>query len=171
MHPTNDKGRLTSKFLSRMMLKCIREITPEQVTYLQEYKSVPNTLDYLKHESLITIDWEELRYQGDLEDAAASKPVEMTPEETLMSNEVEELSEDMKREIDSEGRKNLGKTSLAFMDLESMSTTSRFVYLGMAFALFSGLIIYFYNVLLVKEEDPNKVRRAKIDAKRASKKS
>lgn len=31
-HPTKDKGRLTSKFLSRMMLKCTKEITPEQVT-------------------------------------------------------------------------------------------------------------------------------------------
>lgn len=38
-----------------------------------------------------------------------------------MSNDVEELSEDMRRESDIENRKSVGKTSLAFVDLETMS--------------------------------------------------
>jgi hypothetical protein len=29
VHPTQDKGRLTSKFLARMMLTCVKDITPE----------------------------------------------------------------------------------------------------------------------------------------------
>ena len=29
VHPTNDKGRLTSKFLARMMLKCVDQISEE----------------------------------------------------------------------------------------------------------------------------------------------
>jgi len=81
-------------------------------------------LDYTRDEQLIMIDWELMRYQGDVALPDASRPVEMTPEESIMSNDVEELSEDMRRENDAEVRKALGKTSLAFMDLENMSLTS-----------------------------------------------
>jgi hypothetical protein len=64
-----------------------------------------------------------MRYQGDVALPDASRPVDMTPEESIMSNDVEELSEDMRRENDAEVRKALVKTSLAFMDLENMSLT------------------------------------------------
>lgn len=67
------------------------------------------------------IDWEELRYQGDSSLPEASRPVEMSPTESMMSNDVEELSEDMRRENDLEVRKAVGKTSLAFVDLQNMS--------------------------------------------------
>jgi hypothetical protein len=63
------------------------------------------------------IDWEDLRYKGDPEDIAAKRPVEMSQAESMMANQVEELSEDMRRESDLEVRKALGKTSLAFIDL------------------------------------------------------
>lgn len=117
VHPTQDKGRLTSKFLARMMLKCVKDITPEQVTDLQVFKHTPLELDYQKNEELIMIDWEDLRYKGDPEDIAAKRPVEMSQAESMMANQVEELSEDMRRESDLEVRKALGKTSLAFIDL------------------------------------------------------
>ncbi len=79
VHPTNDKGRLTSKFLARMMLKCVRESTPEQTAYIANFKNTPLDLDYTKYEDLIMIDWEELRYQGDSNDPEAKRPVEMSP--------------------------------------------------------------------------------------------
>ena len=41
----------------------------------------------------------------------------------MMSNDVEELSEDMKREHELDFRKSVGKTTLAFIDLENMSPT------------------------------------------------
>jgi len=41
----------------------------------------------------------------------------------MMSNDVEELSEDMKRENELDFRKSVGKTTLAFIDLENMSPT------------------------------------------------
>lgn len=55
-----------------MMLKCLQEINPRQVTYLQKYKNKYLELDYKEHEDLIKINWEDLRFQGDPNDRYAS---------------------------------------------------------------------------------------------------
>jgi hypothetical protein len=127
-----------------MMLKCGKEITPAQVTSLQNYKNNPLDLDYTKDEDLIMIDWEELRYKGDSSEPEASRQVEMTPEESIMSNDVEELSEDMKRETENESRKALGKTTLAFIDLENMSATVKTACILFTTILFGGIGYFFY---------------------------
>lgn len=168
VHPTQDKGRLTSKFLSRMMLKCGKEITPAQVTQLQNYKNSPLDLDYTKDEDLIMIDWEEMRYQGDSNEPEASRPVEMSPEESIMSNDVEELSEDMRRETESETRKAMGKTTLAFIDLENMSATVKTACILFASILFGGIGYFFYLGLFAKEDDPIRAKREKLNARRAA---
>lgn len=170
-HPTTDKGRLTSKFLSQMMLKCMKEIEPEQVEFLQNHKISPTDLDYSLYEHLISIKWDDLRYQGDNpeEDEAAKRPVEMSPEEQMMSSDVEELSEEMRRETDLESRKNLGKTTLAFIELEGMSATLQMVFLALAVVLFGSLGFFFYKELFAGKEDPNKERRRKFEEKRAKK--
>lgn len=151
VHPTSDKGRLTSKFLARMMLKCVRESSPEQTAQIAHFKNTPLDLDYTKYEDLIMIDWEELRYQGDSSDPEAKRPVEMSPQESMMSNDVEELSEDMRRETEAENRKALGKTTLAFIDLENMSATTQGLFVLLAVVLFSGLGVFFYRGLILKE--------------------
>jgi hypothetical protein len=150
VHPTSDKNRLTSKFLARMMLKCVRDSTPEQTAFLQAFKNTPLDLDYTKYEDLILIDWEELRYHGDYTDPEAKRPVEMSPQESMMSNDVEELSEDMRRETEVENRKSLGKTTLAFIDLEHMSATTQAFFVALAVAIFAGLGVFFYQGLFVK---------------------
>ena len=48
-----------------MMLKCVKEISPDQIAHLQTYKNTPLELDYTKDEQLILIDWEDLRYKGE----------------------------------------------------------------------------------------------------------
>lgn len=151
VHPTSDKGRLTSKFLARMMLKCVRESTPEQTAYLVNFKNTPLDLDYTKHEDLIMIDWEELRYHGDSNEPDAKRPVEMSPQESMMSNDVEELSEDMRRETEVENRKSLGKTTLAFIDLENMPASTQAFFVILAVVIFTGLGVFFYKGLIVKE--------------------
>jgi len=170
-HPTSDKGRLTSKFLAQMMLKCMKEISPEQVAYLQSHKNTPNDLDYSTHEQLITIDWDELKYKGDgvEEDPSATRAVEMTPEEQMMSSEVEELSEEMRRETDIENRKSLGKTTLAFINLEDMSASVALVFVALAVVLFSSLGFFFYKNLFEPKEEPGKARRREIQERRAKK--
>lgn len=103
------------------MLKCVAEISDDQIAELQQWKNKPLEVDYTKNEDLIMIDWEELRYtEGDTTDPQAKRPVDMSSEELMMSNDVEELSEDMRRANDQENRKSLGKTTLAFIDLENM---------------------------------------------------
>jgi len=75
----------------------------------------------------------------------------------------------MRRETDAENRKSVGKTSLAFMDLENMSTELRLVFLVAAICLFGILGYIFYKELFVEKEDPSKARRQKINEKRAAK--
>ena len=73
---------------------------------------------------LIEIDWDSLRYQSPNEEPVEGEgtgPVDMTPQEILMSNEVEDYSEEMKRETDEEIRQAMGKTQIAFWDFENMS--------------------------------------------------
>ena len=69
-----------------------------------------------------------------------------------MSQEVEELSEDMKRESDAETRKAMGKTQLAFIDLENMSAFSCFLWIVFASAVFGSIGYFFYTQLFQKEE-------------------
>jgi hypothetical protein len=92
-HPTEDKSRLLSKILAQMMIKCSGEISPEQVAHLQGFKTNALAFDYRKtdYAPMIEIDWESLKYQpneeSDEEDPNAGKgPVELTPEESLMSS-------------------------------------------------------------------------------------
>ena len=85
-----------------------------------------------------------------------------------MSNEVEEYSDEMKRESDLELKASMGKTQLAFVDLTTMSPTTRIICLVIAIVFF-GLVGYiFYKQLFAKDPNPDKIRKDKIDAKRRS---
>ena len=88
--------------------------------------------------------------EGTDDDPAATRPVDMTAEEAMMSNDVEELSEDMKRESDIESRKAMGKTSLAFIDLENMNNGTQLAFICLAAAFFSAIAWYFYTNLFNK---------------------
>lgn len=115
------------------------------------------------------IDWEDLRYKGDPADAEASRPVEMTQEESIMSNDVEELSEDMRRENDLAVRKTLGKTSLAFIDLENMSMGLQLFFLVTAVGIFSAIGLFFYNALFKKEVSAAELHKEKVMVRRSKK--
>ena len=83
-----------------------------------------------------------------------------------MSTQVEELSEDLKRENDEEIRQSMGKTSVAFIDLQQVSTAGRVATLVAAFLLFYLIGQYFYKTLFVKEADPFQQKREKLRIKR-----
>ena len=51
-------------------------------------------------------------------------PVEMSQQEILMSNEMEDYSDELKREQDLEAKKSIGKTQIAFFDIENMSVAT-----------------------------------------------
>lgn len=107
-HPTNDKNRLMSKILAQMMIMCNAAISEDQAKYLQTYKMNPVDLDYQQSEyaALIAIDWEALKYVYDNPDepqpGEGSDPVQMSNEEAMMSNEVEDYSDDLRRETELE---------------------------------------------------------------------
>ena len=109
-HPTQDTSRLISKILAQMMMLCNGAISVEQIDYLQEYKMNPGELDYYKPEfkKLVDIDFEPLKFvPADPENPLPGEgegPVDMTPEEVLMTNEVEEYSDELKRQSDEELR-------------------------------------------------------------------
>lgn len=87
-----------------------------------------------------------------------------------MTNDVEELSEDMRRENEEEVRAGLGKTQLAFLDLENMSSTAKIASIIAATIFFSSVGFFFYQTLFVKEIDPLRVKKQEQKAKRRQEK-
>ena len=83
-----------------------------------------------------------------------------------MSTQVEELSEDLKRENDEEIRQSMGKTTVAFIDLQQVSTAGRIGTLVAVFVLFYFIGWQFYKTLFVKEADPFQQKREKLRMKR-----
>ena len=78
-------------------------------------------------------------------------PVEMTSQEIMMSNEVEEYSDELKREQDDELRGSMGKTSIAFFDLESMGAGSKAIIMLLVLAAFGVVAKFFHKELWQKE--------------------
>ncbi len=93
-------------------------------------------MDPTKFQHLIKIDWDLIQFKGDPTSEEAKKALELTSAESIMSTQVEELSEDLKRENDEEIRQSMGKTSVAFIDLQQVSTAGRFATLVAVFLLF-----------------------------------
>jgi len=178
-HPTEDKGRLLSKILAQMMIKCTGEVSAEQIAHLQGFKTNALDFDYRKtgYPELIDIDWEDLKYQpdeesveGEEEDPNAGKgPVELTPEEALMASEVEDYSDDMKREADLEAREAMGKTQIMFFDISKMGGLSSAVFFLAICAAIGGVFYWFKLQLVPDEPDFNTQRRQKIMERRAAK--
>ena len=115
---------------------------------------------------MIKIDWDLIQFKGDPTSEEAKKALELTSAESMMSSEVEELSEDLKRENDDEIRQSRGKTSVAFIDLQQVSTAGRLATLVAAFLLLFFIGSYFYKMLFVKEADPFKLKRESLKKKR-----
>lgn len=151
-----------------MMIKCTGEITPEQVQTLQEYKTEALTFDYKQenYKDLLYIDWEALKYVPENPDeeieGQGTGPVDMSEEELIMSNEVEELADEMKREANEDIKANMGKTSIAFMDINNMSTSQNIIFLSVVFGLAYAAFKFVYAELVENKDDFNKERKEKI---------
>jgi len=91
-----------------MMIKCNGEISDDQIKYLQDFKMKPVDMDYTMrgYAELIAIDWEALKFVSSNPDGPVegegTEQVEMSSQEIMMSNEVEEYSDDLKRESEQE---------------------------------------------------------------------
>ena len=156
-----------------MMIKCNGLINTEQIKELQGYKARPMDFNYKQEEymKLIELDWDSLRYQSPNEEPVEGEgtgPVDMTPQEILMSNEVEDYSEEMKRETDEEMRQAMGKTQIAFWDFENMSGTTQVLYMIGFFGLIALVAFLVWKNLLEPEPDFNAVRREMINMKKES---
>lgn len=160
-HPTTDKSRLLSKILSQMMIMCNGDISEQQITYLQDFKMTPADVDYKKtgYAELIAISFEDLKHVPANPDSAmegeGEGPVDMTSQEIMMSNEVEEYSDDLKRESDSATRAGLGKTQVAFIDIENMSTGARVFFFVAILGIFLAILKFFHGELVDKSVDVN----------------
>ena len=122
---------------------------------------------------MIELDWEALKYQSPNEEPVEGEgtgPVDMTSQEILMSNEVEEYSDEMKRETDIEIKKSMGKTSIAFFDIENMTPLTKAIYMLGFFGLIGLVAFLGYKELIDKEPDFNAVRREMVNMKKEAKK-
>ena len=147
------------------MLKCTREITEDQIGHMLQFKYNPNELKYQTHESLMNIEWNDLRWKGEITEEA-KRPVEVSQIEQMMTNEVEDLSEDMLREKEEANRAGLGKTQLAFMDLENMSNNAKVACIIAATLFFTSVAYFFYQIMIVMAIDPLRVKKQEMQAKK-----
>ena len=159
------------------MIMCNGAINDAQINYLQDFKLSAAGTDYQRADlaALIAVDWEELRYQpadgGELAEGEGSGPVDMTQEEIMMSNEVEEYSDELKREADADLRGSLGKTTIAFVDIENMGFASKLLLFCLIMAAFGGVLYYFYQELYVYEPDANEIRKEMLRMRKEKKKT
>ncbi len=86
-----------------------------------------------------------------------------------MSNEVEDYSDELKREQDDEFKSSVGKTSIMFFDIENMSGTARIVVLVVVVAAFAAIGKFFYNELFDMEPDVNDVRKELLKMRKEKK--
>jgi hypothetical protein len=86
-----------------------------------------------------------------------------------MSNEVEDYSDELKREQDDELKTSLGKTSIAFFDIENMSGSARLVILVIILAAFAAIGRFFFKELFDQEPDTNLVRKELLKMRKEKK--
>ena len=111
---------------------------------------------------------DEVSVEGE-EDPAAAGPVQMTPEEILMSNEMEDYSDELKREQDLQMRESMGKTQVAFFDISSMGPISKTIYFVLIMAGFGAVLYKFKQELVPDTVDEQTARRQKILERRNKK--
>ena len=175
-HPTKDKNRLLSKILSMKMIKCSGLIQKDQVNFLQQFKLNASDAPWQKegYPELIELDWEELRYKPadpevGLVEGEGEGPVEMSSQEIMMSNEVEEYSDELRREQDDELRGSMGKTTIAFFNIEDMGPASKAIVLVIILTLFGLIGKFFHGELYQQEKDVNVQRKEALRARREKK--
>ena len=164
-----DKSGLTNKVLGQMMLKCTDEISQTQIDQITPFKSDPGSLNTSSLLNLIEIDWEALTALALPDSPEAQQQIRMTPQESRMTAEVEELSDEMRRDAEEEVRQSMGKTTVAFVNLEDLSLWQEIAYLLFILGFFAVLAGVFYKLLFVPEEDPVKKKRQETLAKRKAK--
>ena len=86
-----------------------------------------------------------------------------------MSNEVEDYSDELKREQDDELKSSVGKTSIFFFDIENMSGTARIAVLVIVVAAFAAIGSFFYKELFEVEPDVNDVRKELLKMRKEKK--
>ena len=158
-----------------MMIMCNGAISADQISYLQAFKQAPADVNYkmAAYADLIAIDFEALKFVSAnpdmLIDGEGSGPVDMTSQEIMMSNEVEEYSDDLKRESDDDMRAGLGKTQIAFIDIENMSTGARIFCFVAIFGVILAILKFFHGELVVQEGDVNVDRKEKLRQRKMKK--
>jgi hypothetical protein len=100
----------------------------------------------------------------------APKPVTitLTSDEKLMATEIEDISEDLHAEQVVSNKAGAGKTSIAFMDPNSMGLGATLLYVLFFIGFFGGVGYYFYSNLFAEESDPRKLKRDALNQKRAN---
>jgi hypothetical protein len=100
----------------------------------------------------------------------ALKPVTitLTSDEKLMATEIEDISEDLHAEQVVSNKAGAGKTSIAFMDPNSMGLGATLLYVLFFIGFFGGVGYYFYSNLFAEESDPRKLKRDALNQKRAN---
>ena len=130
-HPEPNKKNLLNKYMVAIQKQCIENISQTQIDTLQAYKNVPEDFELYNQEEYAKL------VAFDLNTFTA--PATVTDSETVFIFEIEEIGEKLKTEASEKQAKELGQTTLAFLDLQSMSKVTQLLYFAAVFTIL-GLI-------------------------------
>lgn len=86
-----------------------------------------------------------------------------------MNQEIEDYSDEMKRETDDEMRNQMGKTTIAGFDLSNMGIVAQSAIMTIILSIFAAIGYFFYRELAVPKIDINEERKAKLRARKEKK--
>jgi len=93
--------------------------------------------------------------------------ITLTDEERIMATEIEDISEDLHAEQVVSNKAGAGKTSIAFMDPNSMGLGATLLYMLFFMSFFAAVGYFFYSNLFNEEQDPRKLKRDALNQRRA----
>ena len=158
---------LLSKINSQMLIQCESQISKEQVAELQKYKERQdkfntNQEDYQK---IIAIDLNKFNVQ---ELSEEGYKVEFTPQENQMLSMIEDINDNMNRQLQKEAAKSgRNAVNIAFFDVSAMSGPVQALYLLAIMGGLGAALYWFYNLLVQKPELAEQERQKRLEAKKA----
>ena len=86
-----------------------------------------------------------------------------------MSNEMEDISEALQVDASKDLRDSMGKTSIAFFDIDQMGAQGSIIVFVAILAIFAGIFRWLYVQISTPEEDINETRKEMLRMRKEKK--
>ena len=142
-----NRNMLLSKINANMLIKCDEAISKEQIEELQKFKDDSYHFDSSKAGFSKLV---EVRFKNYDIAPQVNPKIEFTNPENAMLSMIEDINDKLNK--DSQTKSGRNALNIAFFDVSQMSAISQVIYLLLMLGGISGLIYYFYQLLVEKPQ-------------------